>query len=435
MGEADTIFALASGAGRTALSVVRISGAESAAVIADLCRRAPPPARRASLRTLRDESGAVLDRALVLWFPAPRSYTGEDSAELHLHGGAAVLAGVADRLVGLGARPAEPGEFTRRAFLHGRMDLLQAEAVADLVAAQTAAQRQQALQQLQGALGGLYRKWSDVLLRLLAQQEALIDFPDEDLPPEVETALRAQIVALQAEIAGHLDDARRGERLREGLVFAVVGPPNVGKSTLINALAGRDVSIVSARAGTTRDVLEARVVLGGVPVTLLDTAGLRTAEEPIEAEGVRRALARAAAADLVIEVQDPQTSPVAMLADVAGKQRMVVANKADLGACADTAAIRVSAMTGLGMERLRGMLGEVAAEMTSTAGPPTLTRARHRAALRTAADSLLRAEGAPLPELRGEDLRAALLALGRITGTVGAEDILDSVFAQFCIGK
>lgn len=435
MGEADTIFALASGAGRTALSVVRISGAESAPVIADLCRRAPPPPRRASLRTLCDASGAVLDRALVLWFPAPRSYTGEDSAELHLHGGAAVLAGVADRLAALGARPAEPGEFTRRAFLHGRMDLLQAEAVADLVAAETAAQRQQALQQLEGALGGVYRNWSGVLLRLLAQQEALIDFPDEDLPPEVEVALRAQIVALQAEMVGHLDDGRRGERLREGLVFAVVGSPNVGKSTLINALAGRDVSIVSALAGTTRDVLEARVVLGGVPVTLLDTAGLRTAVQPIEAEGVRRALARAAAADLVIEVRDPQTSSAAMLADVGEKPRMVVANKADLGACADTAAIRVSAMTGLGMERLRGRLGEVAAEMTSSAGPPTLTRARHRAALGAAADSLLRAAEAPLPELRGEDLRAALLALGRVTGTVGAEDILDSIFAQFCIGK
>lgn len=437
MGEADTIFAVASGVGRSAVSVVRISGPESAAVITDLCHGARPPARRASLRTLRDGEGAILDRALVLWFPGPGSYTGEDSAELHLHGGAAVLAGVADRLTALGARPAEPGEFTRRAFLQGRMDLLQAEAIADLVAAETAAQRQQALRQLGGALGGLYRTWSDALLRLLAQQEAMIDFPDEDLPLEVETALQAEIAGLLAEIAGHLEDGRRGEKLRDGLVFAVVGPPNVGKSTLINVLAGRDVSIVSALAGTTRDVVEARVVLGGVPVTLLDTAGLRAAMDPIEAQGVQRALARSALADLVIEVHDPGTMPAAfsMLAGASGVRRVVVANKADQGSASVSGAIRISAMTGFGIEQLRVMLGEIAAEMTAAAGPPPLTRARHRAALVEVVESLRRALQAPLAELRGEDLRTALLALGRLTGTVGTDDILDSIFAQFCIGK
>ncbi len=436
-GEADTIFALASGAGRAAVSVVRISGTESGNVIRGLCRGAVPPARRASLRTLRDEAGAVLDRALVLWFPAPRSYSGEDSAELHLHGGAAVLAGVADRLAALGVRPAEPGEFTRRAFLHGRMDLLQAEAVADLVAAETALQRQQALRQLEGGLGGLYRAWSEALLRLLAQQEALIDFPDEALPADVETGLREEILALHLAMTAHLDDGRRGERLREGLVFAVMGPPNAGKSTLVNALAGRDVAIVSALPGTTRDVLEARVVLGGVPVTLLDTAGLRAAGDPIEAEGVRRALARAATADLVIEVHDPQTPATAqsMLGEAAGKRRVVVANKADLGTAADGSALPVSATTGFGLERLSRVLSGIAAEMTATAGPPTLTRARHRAALGAAAAALARAADAKLPELRGEDLRTAMLALGRITGQVGADEILDSLFAQFCIGK
>jgi tRNA modification GTPase len=437
MGEADTIFAVASGVGRSAVSVVRISGPESAAVITDLCHGARPPARRASLRTLRDGEGTILDRALVLWFPGPGSYTGEDSAELHLHGGAAVLAGVADRLTALGARPAEPGEFTRRAFLQGRMDLLQAEAIADLVAAETSAQRQQALRQLGGALGGLYRTWSDALLRLLAQQEAMIDFPDEDLPLEVETALQAEITGLLAEIAGHLEDGRRGEKLRDGLVFAVVGPPNVGKSTLINVLAGRDVSIVSALAGTTRDVVEARVVLGGVPVTLLDTAGLRAAMDPIEAQGVQRALARSALADLVIEVHDPGTMPAAfsMLAGASGVRRVVVANKADQGSASVSGAIRISAMTGFGIEQLRVMLGEIAAEMTAAAGPPPLTRARHRAALVEVVESLRRALQAPLAELRGEDLRTALLALGRLTGTVGTDDILDSIFAQFCIGK
>jgi tRNA modification GTPase len=437
MGEADTIFAVASGVGRSAVSVVRISGPESAAVITDLCHGARPPARRASLRTLRDGEGTILDRALMLWFPGPGSYTGEDSAELHLHGGTAVLAGVADRLTALGARPAEPGEFTRRAFLQGRMDLLQAEAIADLVAAETSAQRQQALRQLGGALGGLYRTWSDALLRLLAQQEAMIDFPDEDLPLEVETALQAEITGLLAEIAGHLEDGRRGEKLRDGLVFAVVGPPNVGKSTLINVLAGRDVSIVSALAGTTRDVVEARVVLGGVPVTLLDTAGLRAAMDPIEAQGVQRALARSALADLVIEVHDPGTMPAAfsMLAGASGVRRVVVANKADQGSASVSGAIRISAMTGFGIEQLRVMLGEIAAEMTAAAGPPPLTRARHRAALVEVVESLRRALQAPLAELRGEDLRTALLALGRLTGTVGTDDILDSIFAQFCIGK
>ena len=245
---------------------------------------------------------------MVVWLPGPGSYTGEDSAELYLHGGRAVLTGVADALVALGARPAEPGEFTRRAFLNGRMDLTEAEAVHDLIAAETEAQRRQALRQLDGALGTLYRGWADRLRLLLAQQEALIDFPDEDLPPEVEAQVLGELAALRGEVAAHLDDGRRGERLREGLVFAVTGRPNVGKSSLMNALAERDVAIVSAIPGTTRDALEARVVLGGVPVTLVDTAGLRDTTDEIEAEGVRRARARAAEADLVILVEAAATA-------------------------------------------------------------------------------------------------------------------------------
>ncbi len=301
--EADTIFAVASGAGYAAIAVMRISGPASHAALAALCGRVPPP-RRASLRRLRDCDGAELDQAMVVWLPGPGSYTGEDSAELFLHGGRAVLDGVADALVRLGARPAEAGEFTRRAFLNGRMDLTEAEAVHDLVAAETAAQRRQALRQLDGALGTIYRDWADRLRILLAQQEALIDFPDEDLPPEVEAAVQAELAALRAEVAAHLNDGRRGERLREGLVFAVTGRPNVGKSSLVNALAERDVAIVSATPGTTRDALETRVVLGGVPVTLVDTAGLRDSTDAIEAEGVRRALARAADADLVVVVTE-----------------------------------------------------------------------------------------------------------------------------------
>ncbi|MCW3473649.1 tRNA uridine-5-carboxymethylaminomethyl(34) synthesis GTPase MnmE [Limobrevibacterium gyesilva] len=432
--ETDTIFAVASGAGRAALTVLRISGPGSGAVLEALCRRRPEP-RVATLRVLRGTDDAVLDRALVLWFPGPGSYTGEDSAELHLHGGRAVLAAVADALVTLGARPAEPGEFTRRAFLNGRMDLLEAEAVADLVEAETAAQRTQALRQLEGSLGGVYRGWTSRLTRLLAQQEALIDFPDEDLPPQVEAGIRAEIAALAGEVGAHLDDGRRGERLRDGLVFVIAGPPNVGKSTLINRLAERDVAIVSPAPGTTRDVLETRVDLGGVPVTLLDTAGLRDSADAIEAEGVRRARARAQAADVVVVVQDASCPPTAPGIDGAQGVVIRVANKIDLARPVGEDVVGISALTGEGLDQLRQVLCDTARQLTQAEGPPPLTRARHRKALHEARSRLQSAGEAELPELRGEDLRLALRSIGRITGTVGVEDILDSVFGQFCIGK
>jgi tRNA modification GTPase len=430
----ETIFAVASGAGRAALTVIRISGPRSGALLDALCRRRSAPLV-ASLRALRGEGGDLLDRALVLWFPAPHSYTGEDSAELHLHGGRAVLNAVADALVAQGARPAEPGEFTRRAFLNGRMDLVEAEAVADLVEAETAAQRVQALRQMAGALGSLMRGWADRLVRLLAQQEALIDFPDEDLPAEVEAAAVAEIFTLAGEIGGALDDDRRGERLREGLVFAIAGAPNVGKSTLINALARREVAIVAPTPGTTRDVLEARVELGGVPVTLLDTAGLRESDDAVEAEGVRRARARAATADVVVMVEDASRPCTVVGLEVAGGCVVRVANKVDLARARMADALGVSALTGEGMGRLQEVLAEIAREMTQSDGPPPLTRARHRAALTEAVVRLRAAGVAELPELRAEDLRLALRAIGRVTGAVGVEEILDSVFRQFCIGK
>ncbi len=425
----DTIFAPASGAGRAAIAVLRVSGPAAGAALRALCAGRLPLPRRAVLRRLRDPTGGLLDHALVLWLPGPGSYTGEDSAELHLHGGRAVTEAVAAALVAAGARPAAPGEFTRRAFLNGRMDLVEAEAVADLVAAETEAQRRQALRQLEGALGDLYRGWSERLLRLMAQEEALIDFPDEDLPPEVAAAAAAETVALRAEIAAHLADNRRGERLREGLVFAVTGAPNVGKSSLVNALAERDVAIVSATPGTTRDALEARVVLGGVPITLVDTAGLREAADPVEAEGVRRALARAEAADLVIAVAEAG-------APAGGRAEAVrVANKIDLGGVVPEGVLGVSAATGAGLADLRDRLAAEAVRLTEASGPPPLTRARHRAALIAAGEALDRALAAPLAELRAEDLRQALRALGRITGEVGVEDVLDRIFSQFCIGK
>jgi tRNA modification GTPase len=427
----DTIFALASGSAHAAIAVMRLSGPRAGPSVATLCGGTLPAPRHASLRRLRDPSGAVLDHALVLWFPGPGTYTGEDCAELHLHGGRAVIDGVANALAEAGLRPAEPGEFTRRAFLNGRMDLVEAEAVHDLVAAETEAQRRQALRQLEGALGALYQDWADRLRGILAYQEALIDFPDEDLPPEVEDQLLTTLRTVHAEIRLHLNDAGRGEKLREGLFFAITGAPNVGKSTLMNALAERDVAIVSPVPGTTRDALETRVVLGGVPVTLVDTAGLRETTDSIEAEGVRRALARARDADLVMTVIEAGSSPPPAL----DTNTMLIANKADLASPGPDGALRISAKTGLGMDELRARLARTARQMTESSGPPPLTRARHRAALLAAAEHLDAAEQIDLPELRGEDLRLAMRALGRITGHVGVEDILDTVFSRFCIGK
>jgi tRNA modification GTPase len=450
----DTIFALASGSAHAAIAVIRISGPAAGPAVAALCGGALPTPRRASLRRLRDRSGAVLDHALVLWFPGPGTYTGEDCAELHLHGGRAVIDGVANALTEAGLRPADAGEFTRRAFLNGRMDLVEAEAVHDLVAAETEAQRRQALRQLEGALGALYQDWAEQLRGILAYQEALIDFPDEDLPPAVEEQLLATLRSVHAAIRGHLNDAGRGEKLREGLFFAITGAPNVGKSTLINALAEREVAIVSAIPGTTRDALETRIVLGGVPVTLVDTAGLRETTDAIEAEGVRRAIARAEDADLVMTVVEagslradelppgatrgapgPDAARAGASPHPGAGRSLLIANKADLRLPGPEGALRISAKTGLGMDELRARLSQAARQMTESSGPPPLTRSRHRAALLAAAEHLDAAERAELAELRGEDLRLAMRAIGRITGHVGVEDILDTVFSRFCIGK
>jgi tRNA modification GTPase len=393
-----------------------------------------PQPRRATLRKLHGAGGAALDQALVLWFPGPASYTGEDCCELHLHGGMAVVEGVMLALGALGARPAGPGEFTRRAVMHGQMDLLEAEAVADLIDAETAIQRDQALQQMGGALGAIYADWAERLLRLLAQQEALIDFPDEDLPAEIMAAMREEMRQLRATMLNHLDDGGRGERLRTGLVFAIAGPPNVGKSTLINALCRRDVAIVSPMAGTTRDVLEARLELAGIPVTLLDTAGLRETDDPVEAEGVRRARSRVAEADLVIALSsDPDAREHAEA--TVGTRVLSVLTKRDLHAGPACAGVAVSAKTGAGMEALLAALADIARDLAGPRGTPALSRARHRLAIQEAVTCLDEALVAEAAELCGEELRLAVRALGRITGSVGVEDILDSVFSQFCIGK
>ena len=391
---------------------------------------AVPEARRVSLRALRGADGRLLDRGLVVFWPAPRSYTGEDCAELHVHGGPAVLEAVSAALLEAGARPAEPGEFTRRAFLNGRMDLLEAEGVADLVAAETEAQRLLALRQLDGAQSAMVGAWAERLRRLLAWQEALIDFPDEDLPADVETGLSKELLALEQALREAAGDAERGARLREGVAIAITGAPNVGKSSLMNALCGRDVSMISPLAGTTRDALESWVQIAGVAVTLIDTAGLRDTEDALEAEGVRRAGGRAAGADLVLHVAEAGTAAP----PPQGPRLLAVANKMDLAVPAP-GWLGVSALSGQGMAALRAALADSVRCLTATSGSAPLSRARHRAALIEAASCLSRALSQTVPELRGEELRLAMRGLGRITGAVGVEDVLTTIFDAFCIGK
>ncbi len=440
-----TIFALATSSGRAGIAVLRVSGPGAGAAIAALTRRPVPPARRASLRRLADpRGGEALDDALVLWFPGPSSFTGEDVAEFHIHGGGAVVAGVSEVLGRLpGCRLAQAGEFTRRAFENGRLDLTEVEGLADLIAAETAAQRRQALRQLDGELGALYEGWRARLIRVLGHAEADIDFPDEDLPQGLAAAIRPEIGDLAAEIARHLDDGRRGERLREGLSIAIIGAPNAGKSSLLNRLARRDAAIVSATAGTTRDVIEIHLDLGGYPLVIADTAGLRDGGDDIEAEGVRLALARAKAADLKLAVFDAAAWPAADSATAAlvDDDTIVVLNKIDLGTSKTPPMpngrpmVAVSALTGAGVEVLLSAIEREAARRLNVSASPVLTRARHREALEGCVAALRRGLVAGLPELAAEDLRLAARALGRITGRVGVDDILDVVFREFCIGK
>jgi tRNA modification GTPase len=442
MGDAqDTIFAKASGAGQAAVAVLRLSGPRARDVLGALAGRVPAP-RVASLRRLRCPlTGELLDQALVLWFPAPHSYTGEDTAELQLHGGAAVVVGVSEALVALGCRPAEPGEFTRRAFLHDKLDLTQAEAIADLIAAETAVQRRQALRQADGALARLYGDWTGRATRILAHQEAAIEFEMDDLPSDVASRAHSEAAGLAAEITRHLDDGGRGERLRDGLSIAILGAPNAGKSSLLNALVGRDAAIVSAQAGTTRDVVECRLDLGGIPAVVADTAGLREARDDIEQEGIRRARRRGEEADLVLAIfaADAPPDDETLARAAARPDAILVASKCDLAApppaLAGRSPLATSIRTGAGLAELRAALAQAAERRAGLADAPVLTRARHRAALTEALARLAEADTAPLPELAAEAYRGAVMALGRLTGRVGVEDVLDIVFGDFCIGK
>ncbi len=431
-GPGETIFAQATGAGRGGIAIIRISGSGAGMLLDGLTLPRPEP-RYATLRCLRAADGDILDRALVLWFPGPASYTGEDCVELHLHAGPAVIEAVSQALREAGGRPAEPGEFTRRAFEFGRIDLVEAEGIADLVDAETETQRRQAVAQSTGVLSQLYREWSTRLRALVASQEASIDFPTESLPPECVVDeghdLDEGIAELEAILLGHLVDGTRGEFLRRGLRVAVIGAPNVGKSTLINALTRREGSIVSDRPGTTRDIIEARTVLGDVPVTLIDTAGLRESDDFVEQEGVRRARQAARDADLIISVTCGNDVP-----DQARPDGLWVCNKIDI-ARAPAGALGVSARSGDGIDVLRETLARSVRALTAGAPVPVLTRERHRSCLRACAAHLGEARRLETPELRGEELRLALDQLGRLTGHIGIEDVLADIFSTFCIGK
>ena len=443
-----TIFGQSTVPGRSAIAVVRISGARAGEVVKGLAGRLLPP-RRACLCHLRHpKTGETLDHAVVLWFSGPASYTGEDVAEFQLHGGRAVIDGVLEVLAAWpGLRVAEPGEFTRRAFENGKMDLTEAEGLADLVAAETRSQRRQALRQLDGELGRLYEGWRSVLMNGLALVEAEIDFPEEGLPEALTAPVWHNIRGVIQEIRQHLDDRRRGERLREGLGAVIVGAPNVGKSSLLNRLAGRDAAIVSDQAGTTRDVVEVALDLAGYPLLVADTAGLRRSEDGVEREGVRRARDRASRADLVLARVDAQSWPEIDQAtrDVMADDCFVLVNKCDLRPVSGNsegngmAIWPISCRTGAGLdELLEGLTGAVRERLDSGAAP-ALSRARHREALESCVKALERAlEGAGTvgrPELAGEDLRHAVAALGRITGRVDVEDLLDVIFRELCIGK
>lgn len=482
----DTIYALSSGRPPAAIAVVRISGTRAGEALKALAGKIPA-ARKASLARIRGRDGAIIDDALALWFPGPRSETGEDVAELQLHGGRAVVAAVFDALSQLeGLRPAEAGEFTRRAFENGKLDLTAVEGLADLVMAETEGQRRQAFRQMSGALGQRAENWRAQLIQALALIEAGIDFSDEaDVPRDLVTPALQIARTLEGEIASVLADGGRGERLREGLVVAIAGPPNAGKSTLLNRIAKRDAAIVSPYAGTTRDVIEVHLDLGGLPMTLLDTAGIRDTDDPVERQGVMRARQRANEADLVLWVveanapaneqrlpdlrsngparatwlvrnkidlyqghrernehlnQNNQTSELKVrtnkiLTNVVNKELI---EKSEFEFNLNESLFDVSAVTGEGFESLLAQLGRYAADFLSGAESALVTRERHRQALAQTLAALRRA-GSPdvacREDLLAEELRMAGHALGRLTGRVDVEDVLDTIFRDFCIGK
>jgi tRNA modification GTPase len=459
----DTIVALATAPGKAGVAVLRLSGPQAKAALTSVSGLQEPTPRTAHYLPFRGADG-IIDRGLALYFPAPHSFTGEEVVELHLHGSRAVVQEMLAILTALPeVRLAEPGEFSRRAFLHGKMDLTEAEGLADLIDAETRTQRQLALRQMSGELRLLYDGWRAQLLQAMALLEAYLDFPDEDIPPQVVVEMEQSVRALQASITAHLADNRRGERIRDGVHVAIIGPPNAGKSTLLNFLAQRDVAIVSETAGTTRDIVEVHLELAGLPVTFADTAGIRQSTDAIEQEGVRRATARAGEADITLAVLDIRTAAedYPTIAPLLGEGAVVVLNKVDLArSCqlpvaslqkgnalrvgekdasnwqlATDNSLPLSLHTHEGTNALLTTLETMVRERFTPGHQPTLTRLRHRRALEATLMALTQFAAEEAPELRAENLRMAAGSLGSLTGHISVEEILDQVFGQFCIGK
>lgn len=422
----ETIFALATAPGRSGVAVIRISGPDAFGAAGTMAGPRGPSSR--SLRRIRDLSGDVIDEGLVLWFDKGRSFTGEPVVEFQVHGSPA---GVAAVLRCLGAdsrlRPAEPGEFTRRALDAGRLDIAQVEALADLLDAETEAQRRQAVRVFSGGLGSLVERWRVDLIRAAALVEASIDFADEDLPDDLVKGVPAVLDRLIEELRAEIDGVLVAERIRDGFEVAIVGPPNAGKSTLLNWLAGREAAMTSARAGTTRDVIEVRLDLGGLPVTVLDTAGLRESEDELEAAGVARAIGRANKADLRVHLTEPGGVPILEVV----KGDLVVAGRADI------TGVGVSGKTGFGVDELVASIGAELGRRAAGAG--IAMRERHRVAMVRAKDALVLAQAAMAEdlgvELVAEMLREVGFALDSLVGRVDVEHLLDEIFSSFCIGK
>ena len=440
----QTIFALSTGRPPSAIAIVRVSGVEAGNALAALTGKIPTP-RTAIRALLHDVGQRPIDDAVVLWFPGPASATGEDVAEFHVHGGRAVLAALVAALSAFAnVRPAEPGEFTRRAFENGKLDLTEAEGLDDLIHADTERQRSQALRQLKGVLGDKARDWRAQIIEASALVEAGIDFSDEgDVSAELMAPALAKVRTLLSEIEEVLAAQGQSERLRDGLVVAIAGPPNVGKSTLINQLARREVAIVSPHAGTTRDIIEVQLDLDGYPVTVIDTAGIRETSDPVEQEGVRRARARAGEADLVLWLADSAGAPIE---DQGAATVWLVRNKIDLirpgegpvdGQGRPMAEFRLSAKSGAGIPELVAAIVGFARDYFGQSEGGLITRERQRRLLSQTADSLRRSLDAvgQGDELVAEDLRAAAHSLGRLLGRVDVEDVLDVIFREFCIGK
>jgi tRNA modification GTPase len=466
MSELDTIFALASAPGRAGVAVVRISGPQARTAAERLGARLPQPRRMDRVRLIdpitgenspvlegndpgrTNPGGGVIDHALAVSFPGPASFTGEDVVELHLHGGRAILAAVM-RALGTceGLRPADPGEFSRRAFLNGKMDLVEAEGLADLIDAETRAQRDQALRQMAGGLSARLEPLRGRLIHAMAMLEAWIDFPDEEIPDSLVAETANDLAGLSGEMAALLDGADRAERLREGLRIAIVGPPNAGKSSLLNALANREIAIVSDTAGTTRDSLEVNLDLAGYPVTIWDTAGLRESTDSVEQEGIRRALDRARAADLVLLIAEAGSgdgNPALEAVDlgalgVAPNVVLTIASKVDLGGAVPDGSIPLSVRSESGLQALVSRLSSEAESRMGLSEAPSLSRERHRHAVAAALAAVDRArEGLAAgleTELVAEDLRHAAQSIGRVTGRVDVDDLLDAIFGTFCLGK